>query len=437
MKIQANEIKLVSVKDLKLKKGNRNKHPKDQLDMLAKHFAYQGFRNPLIVSNQSGEVVCGNGRLMAAKKAGLKELPVIYQDFETPEMEYSYHVADNGLGLWSELDFSGINSDIGDLGPDFDIDMLGLKNFSIDVADKEELCDADEVPEHVEPKAKLGDVYQLGSHRLMCGDSTNLTHIDQLMGLEKADAVFTDPPYGMFLDTDYTKMPTAPNGANPLKHKKVLGDNEDFEPELIQTCLGVFSYVSEVFMFGADYYADLLPDRNKGSWVVWDKRVTENFDKMIGSAFELCWSKKKHKREICRVNNTLFSGESDAKNKVHPTQKPIKVIEWFFNNYLDGKLNVVDLFGGSGSTLIACEKTNRKCFMCELDPHYVSVIIERWMKYTGKMAYLIEDSSGKLKEPVPYAKIDLFQGESAKTESKSIARKSAGQSGDHIEKSNV
>lgn len=137
VEIKSKEIKIVPIKELKAKKANRNKHPKEQIEMLAKHFEYQGFRNPIIVSNQSGEIVCGHGRLDAAKKAGLKEVPVIYQDFESPEQEYAYHVADNGLGLWSELDMSGINMDIGDLGPDFDIDLLGIKNFTIDVAEQE------------------------------------------------------------------------------------------------------------------------------------------------------------------------------------------------------------------------------------------------------------------------------------------------------------
>ena len=150
MEIRSKEISIVPVGQLKMKTNNRNKHPDSQIDALAKHFAYQGFRNPLIVSNQSGEIVCGNGRFLAAKKAGIKELPVIFQDFDNPDQEYAYHVADNGLSLWSELDMSGINQDMLGLGPDFDVDLLGINGFLIDLSEIEE-----QEPEEEETKEKL------------------------------------------------------------------------------------------------------------------------------------------------------------------------------------------------------------------------------------------------------------------------------------------
>ncbi len=134
--IKSKQIQFVKIKDLKKKKDNRNHHPQAQIDRLAEIIKYQGFRNPLIVSNQSGEIVAGNGRYLAAIRAGLEEVPVIYQDFDSTDQEYAYHVADNSLQLWSELDFSGINQDIGNLGPEFNIEMLGLKDFGIDVSDK-------------------------------------------------------------------------------------------------------------------------------------------------------------------------------------------------------------------------------------------------------------------------------------------------------------
>lgn len=132
VKIQANNISLVAIEQLKPKPNNRNHHPQDQIERLAELFKYQGFRNPLIVSNQTGEIVCGNGRYLAALRAGLKELPVIYQDFESLEQEYAYHVSDNAVSLWAELDLSGINSDLADLGPDFDLNMLGIKDFTLE-----------------------------------------------------------------------------------------------------------------------------------------------------------------------------------------------------------------------------------------------------------------------------------------------------------------
>lgn len=136
IKVQAKSITIVPTKELTPNPVNRNKHSKEQIEHLAAQYEYQGMRNPIVVSNQSGLIVAGHGRLLAAKKAGLKEVPVSFQDFVTPEQEYAYGVADNGTALWAELDLSGINADIQELGPDFDIDMLGLKNFKIDISEK-------------------------------------------------------------------------------------------------------------------------------------------------------------------------------------------------------------------------------------------------------------------------------------------------------------
>lgn len=153
IKLHQGEIKIVQVKDLKPRQGNRNHHPQEQLDRLAEVYKYQGFRNPIIVSNQSGQIVCGTGRFLAAKRAGLKEVPVIYQDYESTEQEYAHHVADNGLSVWSELDFAGINEDIEMLGPDFDLDFLGIKNFTLDLDDDFDR-DADEEKEDDEKSEK-------------------------------------------------------------------------------------------------------------------------------------------------------------------------------------------------------------------------------------------------------------------------------------------
>jgi len=253
----------------------------------------------------------------------------------------------------------------------------------------EGLTDEDDVPDvPIEPKTKLGDIYILGNHRLMCGDSTSIDAVEKLMDGQLADMVFTDPPYGMALDTDYSKLPSIKKEGNK-KYSKIIGDNNDFSPELINTVFACFDYCKEIFLWGADYYAEHLPNKNGGSWVVWDKRCEEKFDKMIGSGFELCWSKAKHKRMLARINNTLFSGDSEARNKVHPTQKPIKLILWFFDYFsLKDKKNVVDLYGGSGSTLIASEKVGKNAFVMELDPKYCDVIVKRWEDFTGKKAEL-------------------------------------------------
>jgi len=281
----------------------------------------------------------------------------------------------------------------------FDIDMSEIKDrfeFSdIDLdafednffAEVEQLPDGDEdeVPEVLhDPITKRGDVWILGEHRLMCGDSTMIDDVEKLMNGEKADMVFTDPPYGMFLDTDYSDMKGWSQGK---KYKPVAGDNEDFSEDLINTIF-TFDYVKEMFIWGADYFAELLPNKNNGSWLVWDKRVDESKDAMYGSCFELCWSKNKHKREFLRYMWAGFMGDKEAKNRVHPTQKPTEMIAQMFDKWCKGLSKCVDLYGGSGSTMIACEKTEKSNYTMELDEHYCDVIINRWQNYTGKKARL-------------------------------------------------
>lgn len=219
--------------------------------------------------------------------------------------------------------------------------------------------------------------------------------------------IFTDPPYGMCLDTDWSN---AKSNLKWLQEKgklqgnnypKVIGDNDDFTPKLIQTIFTNFDYCKEIFLWGGDYYAELIPNRNKGCWFVWDKRSNEDTpienakqtDKIFGSCFELCWSKNKHKREIVRIKWAgLFGVEHEFDHKRHhPTQKPIILSSWFINNFSFENDNVLDLFGGSGSTLIACEQLNRNCYMMEIDPYYCQVIINRWEEFTGEKAVKISE----------------------------------------------
>lgn len=386
----ASAVELWPVEKLIPYQKNSRTHSDEQIEQIAASMKEFGFTNPILVDGKQG-IIAGHGRLMAAKKIGLTQVPVIVLDHLTDAQRRAYVIADNKLALNAGWDLAVLSKEIETLAEeDFNLDLLGFSDEELEdlmpEVEQAEPGDADEVPEQLaEAKVARGEVYILGKHRLMCGDSTAITDVEKLMNGEKADMVFTDPPYGMRLDADYSKMPESPSGAKPKKWESIKGDHDDFTPELIQTTLGIFSYCSEIFLCGADYFAEHIPNKNDGSWFVWDKRVTENFDRMIGSAFELIWSKKKRKREIARINNTLYSGESDAINKVHPTQKPIKLIEFFFER-TEGNI-VVDLFGGSGSTLIACEKTKRTCFMMEFEPHYVGVILDRWQKFTGKKAH--------------------------------------------------
>ena len=230
------------------------------------------------------------------------------------------------------------------------------------------------------PITVLGDLYEIGEHRLLCGDSTDSDQVAKLMNGQKADMVFTDPPYGMFLDTVYAVT----EKVKGKKYDKVIGDNKDFSPELINTIFACFSDTKEIFIWGADYFAELIPEKNKGSWVVWDKKI-ESLDKSIGSAFELCWSKQKHKREIVRILWNGFTAKEKNEKRTHPTQKPIKLATFFFDNW--GKQNdlVADLYLGSGTTMVASHQLKRKCYGMELDPKYCDVIVKRMIKLDPKL----------------------------------------------------
>jgi DNA modification methylase len=219
-----------------------------------------------------------------------------------------------------------------------------------------------------------GQVWILGNHRLVCGNSQDPATLGLALDGNQPDLMINDPPYGMELDTDYSKMPSTKPEGNKI-YSPIVGDDKPFNyGSVILRC-------NEEFWFGADYYHRSLPDG--GSWLVWDKRVDENFDAMIGSAFELIWSKKQHKREIIRHNNTLFSGEAEAKNKLHPTIKPAKVIEWIVERYSNPGGIIADLYAGAGTTIIACENKKRRCIAIEIEPKYVAVTLDRWVSAFG------------------------------------------------------
>ena len=259
-----------------------------------------------------------------------------------------------------------------------DIPELDMSQFNLeDKQANEGNGDADAIPDDLPTKAKLGELYILGDHRLICGDSTDIETIERLMNGEKADMVFTDPPYGIDLDTNgFTET--------SKKYKPIIGDKEYFDINFIL----VNNKDIEIWIFGANFFIDKIG--LNGTWTVWDKKsddeIKTNWDGRFGNDFELCWTNLKTKQTLVRkiVPTGYFSRGDET--RVHPTQKPVRLIEHYLTKLCKSQGNVLDYFGGSGSTLIACEKINRKCFMSEIDPHYVDVIIERWQKFSGKNA---------------------------------------------------
>lgn len=279
---------------------------------------------------------------------------------------------------------------LGQILADLDEDLRKLTGFSDDEIDRLAGCppdtgDPDAVPEPPKvAKTKRGELWILGEHRVLCGDATDRADVVRLMAGEKADMVFTDPPYGMDLDTDYSKLvsPQAAKLKNKVLGKKyapVIGDDTPYDPRPL---LATFESTKEVFLWGGDYYHLRLPD--EGCFLVWDKS-SEAADEMIGSSYELCWSKQKHKKAPARIfYRGAFGAQAADGERCHPTQKPVRLAEWFFERWGKETRIVWDGYLGSGSTLIACEKTQRRCFGMEIEPQYIDVILNRWATFAGK-----------------------------------------------------
>lgn len=332
-------------------------------------------------------VIGGNRRLEAQRALKRKEVPIIALPEDTPvEKLRRMALLDNestGQTDWAKL------------AKDWSKDEIRAWNIETpkgwfnEAPGKKADEDNYTEPEKLKSRVKLGEIWQLGEHRLMCGDSTNKDDVARLMNKEKAHMVFTDPPYGMKLNTDYSNMKG--NGRKGKKYDRVVGDNEDFSPDLINTIFENFGYCNEIFLWGVDYYFDLIENFKDGNLIVWDKTLKENGDAGYNSEFELLWTKNKHKKEVIHFNRFRFFGltSQDVKTRIHPTQKPLEVISPFLEKYSKKENIIVDIYGGSGSTLIACEQLNRKCYMMELTEHYCDVIINRWETLTGRKAVKI------------------------------------------------
>ena len=355
---------------------NAKKHPQKQIEQIKASIKEFGMNQPIVV-DRHGVIIVGHGRYQALLELGMEIKPeYVNQVLLNEEQAKAYRLADNKLNE-SEWDMNLVIEELKGLSEP----MLELTGFDKDLIIEPDEAD-DEVPDvPEEPQSQLGDLYEMGKHRVLCGDSTKIEDVERLMDGKKADMVFTDPPYGMKLNADYSGMKGWHQGK---KYDNVIGDHTDFNNDFINNIFSVFKDTKEKFLWGADYYVDLLPDFGKtGAWIVWDKRVDESKDKMYGSGFEMLWSQEKHQRRMLRGMWAGFMGDSEARNRMHPTQKPTKILMEVMQEYCSSGEIVADLFLGSGSTLIASEKTGRICYGMELDPKYVDVIVQRYVDYTG------------------------------------------------------
>lgn len=386
---------------------NPNTHPRRQIELLAKIIQYQGWRNPIVVSNRSGYIIKGHARLEAALLLGCEKCPVDYQDYANEAAEWADMIADNRLAELAECDQPMLKDILQELdNGTFDMELTGFDAESIEdlmtqLHETEEgLTDEDAIPENVETRCKKGDLWKLGVHRLLCGDSIVLADVERLMNGEKADMVFTDPPYNV--KWEYR---------GKLHGERFEGIcNDNLKPEEWDAfCIGFTSNLAAVLKEGHAYYIC-------SGWASFSqfeqclKKTRMEFRQLI------VWAKNqfvmgKFKTDYHRQHEQVLYGwregaahvwygghaESDLwcvdkvhnTAMVHSTEKPVALSSRAINN--SSQLNdiVLDIFSGSGSTLIACEKLGRKCYSMEIDPHYCDVIIKRWEDFTGNQAELI------------------------------------------------
>lgn len=374
---------------------NAKRHPAEQVKLIANSIKEFGFQQPIVI-DKDNIVVIGHGRLLAAKRLKIDTVPIVRVDTLTPEQVQAFRLADNKTAEFSKWDDELLNLELGELSDlDFDMEQFG---FDLSLDDEDDQgggeIEEDEAPEEVESRVKLGDVWQLGTHRLICGDCGDVSVLDKLMNGERADLLLTDPPYGI----DKDKGIKTTYGANAHNSYDYEGEWDSKTPDKDVFDM-LLMLAGNAIIFGANYFIDKLP-LSHGSWIVWDKIGDISFQNPFSDC-ELAWTN--FDRNIVKKYTCIqqgFVSEERGEKRVHPTQKPVKMLAEVLNDMSNEGALVLDVFGGSGSTLIACEQTGRRCFMCELSEHYCSVILQRYINLKGSDADVFLLKDGK---KIPYS----------------------------------
>jgi len=379
---------------------NSRTHSDAQVAQIAASMKEWGWTTPILI-DEAGQIIAGHGRVLAARKLGYADVPVMVAEGWTEAQKRAYVIADNKLALNAGWDMDMLKVELSDLKLEFDLGLTGFSDEELKSLLAETtvgLTDEDAVPEvQAEPISKPGDVWLLGKHRVMCGDSTSIDAVETLMGGGLADQLVTDPPYNIAYEGGSKKR-------EQIKNDEMASDT------FRQFLRDAFVAADTVMKSGAVFYiwhADSEGYNFRGACIDagWQVRQTLIWNK-DNSAFgrqDYHW-----KHEPClygwkdgaahlwaadRKQTTVISCKRPSKSELHPTMKPVELMQYQVENNTKGSDVVLDLFGGSGSTLIACEKTGRHARLMELDPKYVDVIVRRWQEFTGKQATL--ESTGE------------------------------------------
>lgn len=382
--------------------NNAKEHPPEQIDQIAASIEKFGFNDPIAVDGDN-VIIEGHGRLLAAQQLGMKEVPVIELSHLSEAEKKAYIITHNKLTMNTGFDEEILAEEIAWLSEqDFDLELTGfttdeLEDLISDGDSGEGLTDEDSVPEVSEDIiTKEGDIWLLGDHRLMCGDSTNAESVALLLNGEQPNLMVTDPPYGVNYDPEWREG--CDLGVGKRSKGKVKNDDRADWTKAWELFKGNVAYVWHASSFSHVVAQNLIDcDFEIKSIIIWAKQhftlgrsdyhwKHEPCFYVVRKGKTHAWKGGRKQTTIWEIaNNNAFGGESEE-TFGHGTQKPLECMERPIRNNSSSGEYVYDPFGGSGTTIIACEKTNRKCFMMEIDPHYVSVIIERWQAYTGKKA---------------------------------------------------
>jgi site-specific DNA-methyltransferase (adenine-specific) len=380
--------------------NNSRTHSEEQITQIASSIKEFGFTNPILIE-QDNTIIAGHGRLLASKKLGLDEVPCIIISGLTKTQIKALIIADNQLALNAGWDLEKLSVEIEGLEDDkFDISVLGFDDKFLNSLKEEKkgLTEDDAIPETKDnPKSKLGDIWILGDHKLMCGDSTNTEDVTKLFKEQKADLYLTDPPYNVNYEGK-TK--------DKLKIKNDKQDNETFQLFLTDAFTNAFNCMklgASFYIWHSDseglYFRLALTNSNfkLRQTLIWAKNSMVMGRQDYHWQHEPClygWKDgSSHSWYSDRKQTTLLNFDRPTASKLHPTMKPVELISYLVNNSSKQGDIIFDSFLGSGTTIIACEKLQRICFGLEYDPKYCDVIIQRWQQYTGKEA--IHEQSGK------------------------------------------
>ena len=389
------EIRMVAVASLIPYARNARTHSEDQVAQIAASIAEFGFTNPILTDGERG-VIAGHGRLAAARKLELTEVPVIELTHLSAIQKKAYILADNRIAAnagWDD-ELLGVElTELQDAG--FDLELMGFGDEELErllngEGDTTGLTEDDAVPDlPVDPVSKTGDVWLLGQHRLLCGDSTVLTDVERVMTGQLADMAFTDPPYNV----DYGN-----NAKDKMrgKDRRIMNDalGDGFYQFLYDACVNLLIVTKGacyVCMSSSELHtlqrAWLEAGGKWSTFVIWAKNTFTLGRADYQRQYEpiLYGWKEGTKHFWCgdRDQSDIWNYNKPRVNDLHPTMKPVELVERAIKNSSKTRDIVLDLFGGSGTTLIACEKTNRQARLVELDPKYVDVIVKRWVDYTG------------------------------------------------------